>query len=391
MRAEEYEVEIVDIDDVHPSPENDDIYGEISFDTDMAKLVVSIGETGLGEPLLVSQDDFIVSGHRRYFAMQHLGFDKIPIRRLNQFRELHEEEEWRKVLVNFNPQRTKSPLMILKERLTRDNDDPVKLSKQLEELDSPTGSPDFSQIRGTKPTKKVGETRMPFLEKVNEIIEDLKPFWPLTVRTIHYQLLNHKVYRVVTKKGPKKSSLYRNDSASYRALVRLCSDARYAGKMNGKAIDDPTRPRFLFRGFDSLDQFVEQEFDRFLKGFHRNLQQDQPNLIVVVGEKGTLKSTLRPVCEQFQTPLYLMRGYASYPMWEDIASLLVRSGKSRLSLLSVTDWDPEGIDLPQDGARTLRDHFGIEVYLQRVGVTEQQVVDLELANDFNPAKKSSPR
>lgn len=46
-----YAVEFMPIDDIYPSPENDEIYGKVEHDNQMDDLIESIREHGLEEPL----------------------------------------------------------------------------------------------------------------------------------------------------------------------------------------------------------------------------------------------------------------------------------------------------------------------------------------------------
>jgi hypothetical protein len=66
------------IQDIRPSLENDDLYGEIKHDEQMEALIDSIHRLGLEEPLIVTKDGFILSGHRRYYAV--LGWPQVPVR-----------------------------------------------------------------------------------------------------------------------------------------------------------------------------------------------------------------------------------------------------------------------------------------------------------------------
>ena len=78
-----YEAVWVPIGSIKPSPENEDIYGEVVDNEQMDNLVGSIRNRGLGEPILVSADGFILSGHRRYHACRLLGWTHVPVRRSN--------------------------------------------------------------------------------------------------------------------------------------------------------------------------------------------------------------------------------------------------------------------------------------------------------------------
>ena len=62
-----------------------------------------------------------------------------------------------------------------------------------------------------------------------------------------------------------------------------------------------------------------------------------------------------------------------------------------MTLIIASDYDPEGLDLADDAIRTLRDRFGVPVEYHRVAVTQEQISELDLDEDFNPAKESSSR
>ena len=50
------------------------INSEIYRDSDVGDLVNSIGEVGLLQPIVVTPDNTIISGHRRFKAIQSLGW-----------------------------------------------------------------------------------------------------------------------------------------------------------------------------------------------------------------------------------------------------------------------------------------------------------------------------
>ena len=75
-----YAVEFVPIGSITPSPENDQVYGEIQHDEAMGALIDSIRRKGLDEPILLTEDRFILSGHRRYYAVGFLGWKEVPVR-----------------------------------------------------------------------------------------------------------------------------------------------------------------------------------------------------------------------------------------------------------------------------------------------------------------------
>jgi len=231
---------------------------------------------------------------------------------------------------------------------------------------------------------------MPLLEKAKIAIEELQSFWPLSVRQIHYRLLNYSdVFVSVFKNGTKTE--YKNDKKSYRALVDVLKRARYHGRLSLDCIDDVTRPRFVRRGFRNVADFIEFEMRTFLVGYHHDRQLEQPRHIEVLGEKNTLVQILKPICSEYYVPLTIARGYGSIPPWRDMAKRFGRSRKKDFTLIIASDYDPEGLDLADDAIRSLDCLFDIQVDYHRVGVTRDQINQLGLADDPNPVKDSSAR
>ena len=139
----------------------------------------------------------------------------------------------------------------------------------------------------------------------------------MSIRQIHYRLLNNPPLMQTPKRSKFSAEhyRYRNDGASYEALVRLLGPARYNGEIPMNCIDDPTRPQKTFGGFDSVAEFVNQQIDRFLIGFHRDRQLDQPRHIEVFSEKSTLYRISERACRRYYVPFSIGRGYCSIPVW----------------------------------------------------------------------------
>lgn len=87
--------------ELKPHNLNVEIYGNESVDMD---LVESIQKKGILEPLVIRDDNTILSGHRRWLASKHLKIDKIPCRTITFDNNLDEKE----ALIEFNRQREKT-------------------------------------------------------------------------------------------------------------------------------------------------------------------------------------------------------------------------------------------------------------------------------------------
>ena len=68
------------LSELKPNPINDDIYST----TDLTELKTSIDSYGLLEPICVNQQNTIISGHRRYYAMLQLGIKECEVS-VNQY------------------------------------------------------------------------------------------------------------------------------------------------------------------------------------------------------------------------------------------------------------------------------------------------------------------
>ena len=251
---------------------------------------------------------------------------------------------------------------------------------------------EFMKVDGNKEYKPVSEKRREFLEAVQKVIDEMEDFHPLSIRQIHYRLLNDPPLKQTPKRSTKTAEhyRYRNDSGSYNSLVDLLTIARYTGAVSMSCIDDPTRPQRKWQTWDSVSGFVEEQIHDFLKGFHRNRQLDQPRHIEVFAEKNTLFQILMNVCPYYHVPFSIGRGFCSIPVWRDMAQRFRASGKQAMSLIIVSDYDYAGLELADDALRSLALH-GVYADGHRVAVTPEQIEELDLADDFNPAKEDGKK
>ena len=240
-----------------------------------------IAENGIREPLQVSTDGYIISGHRRYAAAKLAKLKELPVKRLDIAREDYSSREWQKLLSKYNLQRTKNPTVKMKEALL--NLDAETAHKQLlkdrEERDRT--APPLIKISGKKSRSKISKAKRPMLKAVQKVLVDLKAYLPLTVRSIHYQLLNDPPL----KHASKPNSTYVNDAQSYKNLIDLLIRARLTGEIPMSAITDETRPVSEIEFSKNAAEFMDAQAYHFLRHYRRDLMQTQPDHIEVICEK----------------------------------------------------------------------------------------------------------
>jgi hypothetical protein len=390
------EVELVQLSSIKPCPENDGIYAAPSYsDPDTYALYQSIKKHGVMEPIHISADNVIISGHRRSFCARGAGLVTVPVIR-SKLSYADDREAFLKLLVEANTQRKKTAGMLLREAAMKvDAVQAVKdLRREQEEKDDERRfeSVVSDQEVGSKNVsarKQISKAKMPFLEAALRVIEAQREFWPLSVRQVHYRLLGAAA---PLKHASKPDSTYKNDLKSYRDLADLLARGRIEGLVPWAAIDDETRPEMVNNQYWNTGQFFEVQIGDFLRGYRRDRQQSQPNHIEIIAEKLTVKTILEGVAANYTIPLTISRGMSGPTLKKKIADRFWRRTKQNLIILVVSDLDPAGDAIAQD----IRDAFErdfdipedrIEVY--KVALNIDQVTEMDLQPSMD-AKENSP-
>lgn len=372
--------------DIKIQRENDSLYGRFNVGNfDDRDLFDSISAKGILEPVVLSEDLVLLSGHRRMACAKRLGLKNVPARiHPIRFRGLSEEEKLQ-LLAEFNRQRDKSSVERIRETIAQSGSIHSSVDLTMLKLERRTHGIGYSNLTLGKSRKRPRICSMNFLEASIRVIEQNRKWWPMTVRRVHYLLLNAPPLR----HDKKLHSTYANDQASYKALTSLLTRARLDSRIPMQAIEDPTRPVLTGGGFDSVGEYLSSEARNLFVGYRRDLQQGQPNHIEVVLEKTALRRVIEEVAEEYGVPVTTSRGYLSLPPKAEIARRFKNSGKERLVLLLLTDFDPDGEEIAVSTARSLRDDFKIkEIHPLKVGLTVEDVQQNDLPSDID-AKPSS--
>jgi hypothetical protein len=372
-----------------PSPENEQLYRPTLEDPDIEALTESIQKNGLLETLTVTADNYVISGHRRRAALNRLGRKFVRCRVLPVRRNSMTTDEYIALLREHNRQRNKTVAEQVREELVDVN--PEEAYQHLRELRNKSvnamyhNGVEHLEIEGSKIRFNISDQKADHVKYVKQVVfNDRKAYWPLSVRAVHYALLNYTFLRNIPRK-----LRYKNDDESYQATSDLITRLRLNGSIPWSAFDDGTRPIKEFSPFKDVRHFVRQEVSGLFSGYWRDLLQTQPNHVEVLCEKNTIYHMVLRVTENYQIPTSSGRGFNSIDPWFDLHSRYVASGKSGLIVIVLSDFDPEGEMIPQVGGRTLRDDFGTENFtIIKAGVTREQIDDNDLPPQ-NFAKETS--
>jgi hypothetical protein len=372
--------------EIRPSPENDQLYGPVDRnDPDFRAFAEKVLLNGITDPLLITLDGCIISGHRRYAAAEDAGMNTAPCRTVDIYRD---DPRFLKLLRVCNAQRMKSLDQVLREQVVDANPDEAYQALLEHRRKRASVSTDEIELGDAKRRARITEAKRPLLDAIVRILKEYRDSWPLSVRQVHYYLLNDPPLIHASKPG----SRYHNDLPSYKAADELITRARLTGEISHEAIRDPTRPVASWAIHRGTGQFVRAELDGFMKGYWRDLMQSQPNHIEIIGEKNTIEGALRRVAMDYTIPYTIGRGYSSFPPRQGMASRFRRSGKEQLILLVLTDFDQEGKDIGRSFAQSMRDDFGIDrIRPVKVTLTAEQVQALHLPPNLTAKKTSSRR
>jgi ParB/Sulfiredoxin domain len=382
-------IQLLDLNEITPSPENAQLYRPVTPDDQATiELAQSIREHGILDPIVVSADGYAISGHRRLCASSMAGLKKIPCR-VDEVRRGDGEkasDEFLALLREHNRQRIKTRDEVLREAVL--DVDPKKAHRNLTAYRKRKAKVRLEtiQIREGMRRKEISPAKQAFLAAIQTIIFSLEEFWPLSLRQIHYGLLNDPPLTHSQKPG----STYRNDLRSYHSLSDLVTRARHEGSIDYEVIDDLTRPVTVWQVHRNLCSYYQAEMEDLLNGYWRDLMQSQPNHIEIVAEKNTLGSVLRPVAAKFCIPFTVGRGQCSTRPLYNIAQRYEATGKEKLIILAVSDLDPDGDAIAHSLGQRLRDDFNVgDTDVIKCALTMKQVRSLRLPQKYERAKTGS--
>jgi hypothetical protein len=373
-----------------PSPENTRLYRPTREDPGISMLADSMKKNGC-DPLVITLDNYIVSGHRRHAALQLLGQKWCTCKVLPFRRSDKTADEYLLLLREYNHQRNKTVAEQVNEELV-DLDPTEAYGRLCVRRSKSLFAPEHNgvaklEIEGEHRRYSISAVKDDHVKLIKKVVfEDRKDYWPLSVRGVHYALLNYDFLR-----NTQLALKYLNDQGSYDATSDLITRLREAGELPWRAFDDPTRPLKVFDAFPDAKEFVWQELRHLFGGYWRDLMQSQPNHVEVVCEKNTIYHMVNRVTSKYQIPTSSARGFNSSDAWYDLSERYQSSEKKRLIVIVLSDYDPEGERIPHVCGKTLRDCFNIHEELLTVvkaGVTRQQVERYKLPTG-NFAKETS--
>ena len=225
-----------------------------------------------------------------------------------------------------------------------------------------------------------GETKMVLVPAIIEIVEEMREYWPLTVRQLYYQLVSRLIIPNVLK--------------HYQRASKVNASLRRHGLIPWAAFEDRSRRTIENRGKSGIQEFVSGQMESFLNPayYGRCYVQNQDNYFQVAIEKDALSSIVSDAVWMYCARLNIVKGQASATIVNSMSERFKRAANigQKPILLYLGDFDPTGIDIPESIQNKLLEFHVISVELVRVGLNEDQLKRFNLPESVD-ASKNSPQ
>jgi hypothetical protein len=212
------------------------------------------------------------------------------------------------------------------------------------------------------------------------IVQDMREYWPLTVRQAYYQAVSKR--------------LINNTDAEYRRVSRILTSLRRDDALPWCSIEDRSRRTTDKRGVANVQEWAAEQLEEFMnwKYYHRCLVQKQAVYCEVATEKDALSSIIEEAVWPYCTRLNVVRGQVSSTMVNSIAERYdgaIQRGQKPI-MLYMGDLDPSGVAIPKALKRNLLEHHYIDVEINRIALNPGQVGEYGLPMSLDAAKIKDP-
>ena len=221
------------------------------------------------------------------------------------------------------------------------------------------------------------KARMQLLDA--QILDVLREDHPQSIRHVYYRMTNPRLAEPVPK-----------TDQGYKQVQARCTVLRRNGSLPYGWLVDSTRRGYHVNTFNGKADFL-----RRMKGLYRaDLWEYADHYCEVWTESRSIAGVVQGDCNELAVSLYPCGGFSSITLAYDAAEFINSSaGDKPVTIFYVGDYDPAGVLIDVALERELRQHLcsDVELDFQRIGITEQQVIELDLPTNLRKAtdKRSS--
>jgi hypothetical protein len=204
------------------------------------------------------------------------------------------------------------------------------------------------------------------LDLIDEMHEIAEAAQPITGRGVGYKLFT---------KGLIPSMAVKD----MRVVYRLLKEARERDIIPWEWIVDETREVEKVSTWRDPKEYVRA----VRRSYRRDFWQNQPDRVMVVSEKGTVRGLISPVTDEYGVGFLPVHGFSSATAAHDLA--LDDDGRT-LIILYVGDYDPSGMFMSEeDLPKRMEKYGGDHVIIKRIALVKD---DLDGLPSFPASDKS---
>ncbi|SFB82568.1 hypothetical protein [Tropicimonas isoalkanivorans] len=202
------------------------------------------------------------------------------------------------------------------------------------------------------------------LSQAQEVLDEYRQYWPLTIRQIFYRLVG--------------AHGYDKTEGAYKRLCHHLANARRGRWISFDAIRDDGVTTYSLDHFVDRDDFL-RHVRRLGETYTRDKLAGQDLHIEVWGEAAGMLPQLYHVAEPYSVPVYSSGGFDSLTAKKRLADRICRMEKEA-TILHLGDFDPSGESIFDSVAEDVtafvmsdRPHGLVSVAFERVALTAEQV------------------
>lgn len=185
-----------------------------------------------------------------------------------------------------------------------------------------------------------------YLEEVKVVLQEMRSYWPLTLRQVYYQL----VAKLAIENIP----------AQYRKLSRILAKARIDGLVSWACLEDRARQMNVVSSWPDKSAFLKTVQTWIRYHYSRDLLSTQHHRIEVWVEKDALSALVKRALGSYAIPVVVARGFSSVSFLHDCAERVkrrLRDEKKHTRILYFGDLDPSGWEMLPAMTTTLVDEM----------------------------------
>lgn len=202
---------------------------------------------------------------------------------------------------------------------------------------------------------------------------------PLTLRQLYYRLV--------------AQDMIENKQSQYQYLSEAVKQARIKGIIAWWQIEDRTRES---RAGDWIKQSPQDKI-RARAGhlldvaddYRRPKWEGQGKYVELWYEKEALANYFDSVAQRLGITSFASRGYTGWTSLHDAYTRFLEHTDEDCYILYFGDYDPSGMDIQRFIDEKLNTTFGLDIDVQRIGLTKEQIEEYQLPPQ--PAKSSDSR